>query len=50
MEVDALMEQEVKEEEEEKEEIVSEEPESLFFMAPDHEKVRTSKHLDAQEC
>ena len=47
MEVDTIVEYEG--DEEDSEESATEEPESLFFMEPDHEEVRTNEDPDAQE-
>ena len=49
MEVDTIMEYEGDEEEEDSEERATEEPESLFFMEPDHQEVRTNEDWNAQE-
>ena len=46
MEVDTIMEYEG--EEDDSEESATEEPESLFFMEPDHEEVRTNEDPNAQ--
>ena len=48
MDIDAIMRDEENEEEEDSEESATKEPEDLFFMEPDHEKMRTNEDPDAQ--
>ena len=49
IEIDTIMEYKGDEEEEYSKESTTEEPESLFFMEPDHEEVRTNKEQRVQE-
>ena len=49
MEVDTIVEYEGDKEEEDSEESTIEEPESLVFMEPDHEEVRTNEDPDTQD-